>query len=1116
MKVTQPLQLNRLQEAAVKAQGKNILVSAGAGTGKTRVLVERFLHFVTTGQAQVTDILALTFTEKAANEMKKRILDRCGELGLEGPRRSFESAYISTLHAFAARLLREHPVEAGVDPDFRVIESIETVFLKDQVLENLFETHCRAGTELFELLRVYGEGKIRSGLLAVHEAARQSGQTLEEFFSALPARDEAAELLSASRVILENLRALEEKETAEGWERLLKESSWTWETVEKFRLWRQGFSRKRGKKGESYWPEVKRAADEYLAVRMEAFAKPWREKFEKLALLFEGSYEARKRERGFLDFEDLEIRAVRLFSRATPVHAKLLGRYREKFKHILIDEFQDTNALQMKLISLLSSGNNLFFVGDYKQSIYAFRGAEPSLFLEREREHKVEDGPGAFIPLYENFRTAPGVLNFVNSFFSRLWEEEGFKFEPLEACGKHTEEGAVELLVVRPEERESLDSARMREAELIAERMLSLREQGIPYGHMAVLFQAMTHVALYEQALKKRGIPSYVMSGGGFYHQPEIRDMISYLGFLENPLADIPLAAALRSPLFQVRDNTLFWIADAAKAADRERGPVTPLFYGVEKVLQSGVLPEEEMKKVRFFQTVTAEMLGLKDRLKLTELLDLILERTSYELTMLADPQGARRYANLRKLMNLARQFEVFEPLPLGAFLQAVKRLETQGVRESEAQIEAEAGGEAVRLLTIHRSKGLEFEAVFAADLGRERQSPDTKTILADSGRGYAMQIRNETSLDWENPAGWNETDERLTRKDKEEWKRLLYVAMTRAKTRLVLSGVYKEKKKEKELFSDMSSWMDWLMCSELENVRVAESVQADPVSKKKSLAEKSDLKKSFGDFDAAKVREKIPAKAKKAAAAEAQALLKSLERLPPSPSRVIHLPVSAYAAYAKSPLDYWRAYEVGISEDIHEKPAEIVSASPDESPSPADFGTAMHRALELLDFRKADDEALDRVAREAFRAFSPAVQKEGRVILEAFRGSALFSRLASSRRLLREIPFILRERHGLIHGVIDVLFQEGDGRWHVLDYKTAAGSDEKLLSSGYETQIKLYAHAVYQILGAAPASGILYFLKNDWQHEVLLGEKDYGPLELEVRALQDSILKCSGREVFK
>jgi ATP-dependent helicase/nuclease subunit A len=176
------MELTKTQQLAVKATGKNILVSAGAGTGKTRVLVERFLHFVTTGQVPVTEILALTFTEKAANEMKSRIQTRLAELGLELARRELESAYISTIHAFAARLLREHPVEAGVDPDFRVIEAEESDLLKEQALDEVIETHCEGASDAFELLRVYGEPAIRGGLVKVLGAARQEGKTLAEFF----------------------------------------------------------------------------------------------------------------------------------------------------------------------------------------------------------------------------------------------------------------------------------------------------------------------------------------------------------------------------------------------------------------------------------------------------------------------------------------------------------------------------------------------------------------------------------------------------------------------------------------------------------------------------------------------------------------------------------------------------------------------------------------------------------------------------------------------------------------------------------------------------------------------------------------------------------------------
>ncbi|MBU3758607.1 MAG: hypothetical protein FGM27_01610 [Candidatus Omnitrophica bacterium] len=1115
------MKLNRFQELAVRAKGKNILVSAGAGTGKTRVLVERFLHFVEQGEASVTEILALTFTEKAANEMKQRILDRCSELGMESERRSLESAYISTLHAFAARVLREHPVEAGIDPDFRVIEAEESESLKEQILDSLFEEHCRQGSRFFDLLRNFGDAGLRSGILSVDEAARQAGLKMSEFFVQRAARPALEESEEAARLIAQNLLHLGETQRLEIWEKIRAcAPSWNWQAAQDFKSWRSGFSRKKGKKGENYWSGIKEASDHWYALRLEEAAAPLRACFEELAVFFEAAYEAKKRERGLLDFDDLEIGAVRLFSRPTPVHAKLLDRYRRKFKHILIDEFQDTNALQMKLIHCLSAGGNLFFVGDYKQSIYAFRGAEPELFRNKELEHKAEGGEGVFIPLNENFRTSYRILDFVNQFFSSLWGEDAQKaFEPLAASGDHPDPGKAELLVIRQGDKESAASARMREADQLALKILELRGSGQPFGHMAILLQSMTHVALYEQALKHRGIPSYVMAGGGFYHQPEIKDMMSYLAFLENPLADIPLAAALRSPLFQVSDDSLFWIAESAKSSDSGKTSSSPLYGGVSKALESGRLRTEEAAKIRFFQSVTGELLGLKDRLKLTELFDRILERTSYELTLLSDPRGARRYANLRKLMSLARQSEAFEPLPLGAFLASVRRLETQGVRESEAQIETESGGDAVRILTIHRAKGLEFETVFAADIGREKHAPESKTFLSESRRGYEMKILNPLTGELESPAGWLLADSRLEAKDSQERERLLYVAMTRAKKRLILSGFFKEParngKKEKDK-DHAQSWMQVLLGRAWDGLEVIEGVRSGRAEAEKPLAEKLELQKAFGGFDAAVLRERIPGSIRRQMDAEASEILERIKPLEQRSERMLHLPVSAYAAYAKDPHEYWRAYEVGLSEDLEEKPAETALLLPEDSPSPADFGTAMHRALEVLDFRKADAEELDRAAREAFRAFSPEVQSQGRGLLDFFRASDVFKRLAQAKRVHREIPFVLREKHGMIHGVIDVLFQDARGDWHVLDYKTAEGSPEKLAQSGYVTQIRIYAHAVFQLLGRAPASGILYFLKNAWEHRTLFSAEDKFLLENEVGLLQDQMMACSSREIFK
>ena len=449
----------------------------------------------------------------------------------------------------------------------------------------------------------------------------------------------------------------------------------------------------------------------------------------------------------------------------------------------------------------------------------------------------------ARISLLENFRTAPCALNFINLFFGELWKEDSFPFENLIAKAAEDSRAGAELLCVELSEKESLASGRFREADLIADRILELHEEGVSYGAIAVLFQAMTEIGIYEQALKKRSIPYFALSGTGFYHQPEIRDLVSYLSFLENPLADIPLAASLRSPLFQVTDNTLFWLAQYAKREDEN----APLYHGVKEFQRIPQITAAEKEKLFFFEHLAAELLEIKDRLKIAELVDLILAKTSYELTALAASQGVRRYANLKKLGNLARHLEGREPMTLGAFLRTLKRLEVQEVKETEAQVEAEQSGRVVRLSSIHRAKGLEFPVVFVADLGRTRRSSESTAAIAEAGRGYALCVRNEITLEWEKPRKWLQIYEAVSRKEREEWKRLFYVAMTRAKQKLILSGVYKEKKEEKDSFYEMSSWMDWVIklsshaC--FENVSIHKGGKAGPGKPKAVLAEREEIR---------------------------------------------------------------------------------------------------------------------------------------------------------------------------------------------------------------------------------------------------------------------------------
>lgn len=1087
------------QKKAVQVTGKNILVSAGAGTGKTHMLVERILHILKTQKALITELLVLTFTEKAANEIKTRLSKELRILNMEQSRRDLEKAAISTFHSFASRLLKEHPIEAAVDPEFRVIETEQSELLKEEAFQETIKKIHEDKADAFELLADYGEETVREGVYKIFTAARHEGKTLEQFFFDNDRkRNEICEAKEKElpRTAEKLLRKLEEID-ANGWQRFLQSKEWDWKKVQAFREWNAPYAAKR-KEG---WKEWRELLKDLVSLRIQFLAAPWEKRLEQMAFEFERLYDGKKKEEGWLDFDDLQMKAVRLFSGEQLVSKKLRERYQKQFRWILIDEFQDTNFLQMRFAELLSTGDNLFMVGDYKQSIYGFRGAEPRIFLEKENLYKKNDD-GQLIFLSESFRSEPAVLDFANRFFKVLWEEDHFPFEPLVPKRKQmVAEPVVEVLVTEMSEEEDKEHARMREARTIAARIQELHEkQGIPYGDVAVLFQAMTLSGIYEDALKTAGIPYFIVAGRGFYEQPEIQDMICFLNHLEKPFQDIPLAATLRSPLFHITDDTLFWLSRYAKAQNAGN----PLFHAVQDLTAIKEISEEQLKLLRFFVTLTQELQALKDRISIADLIDRILQKTGYELSVLADPLGVRRFANLKKLMAIARDYETHERIPLAVFLNILKRLKAQEVRESEAPIALETGADAVRVMSIHAAKGLEFETVFVADMGHQGNYGGSKAVIAHAADGYGLRVRNERNLEMETPYFYQVLDQAIKKREDEEWKRLLYVAITRAKSRLFLSGVYEEKKKPKELFSEMSSWMDWAV-SIGESLKVRMTYDADKGAG--FPAQKFSIKKE----GIAQVLEKISKKpVSKLETLRAQSLTSEKERFL---SRTIDLPVSAYVLFQKDPQAFWRVYQIGWTVEGHEEVSEEPKGEEGEV-SAADFGTAMHSLFEYMDFRNPEKclgvDFLGRI----FSGFGKKAVPEVRKLVEGFAASPVFKQLQKAKRIEREVDFVLNERHGLIHGKVDALFEDEKGEWYILDYKTAVGDEDAARESGYQLQMEIYALAAKKILKIPIHSGMIYYLKNQKVVTLPLQTYDFDKLEKKIDDLQERILDYSNKRI--
>ncbi len=1141
------MKLTPSQKKAVSALGKHTLISAGAGTGKTRVLVERVFNLVTRHSVPLSEILVLTFTEKAAGEIKQRLSRRFQEEKRLQARQDLESAAISTFHSFAARLLREHPVEAGVDPDFRVFENEEAELLKEEALDDCITRLFSSGggsalggetpAPAFQFFERQGEAAAREAILHVYHTARQEGLSLAAYFSKWkPARAEKVrEFESQILQQSDNLTApIAKSIDLEAWKKWLAQKEWSWLDAENFDVWIKTFGRS------SKLTPWKDFAREWATYRLEPFAEEALTWLEQVVLMFETVYTQKKQTQNGLDFDDLQVRAIELLKENTAGSRIVLNALRRQFKHIFVDEFQDTSYLQMEFVQFLMSSAEVFLVGDYKQSIYAFRGAEPRLFLETGKAFADSDA-ALCIPLVDNFRSRLSVLDFANTFFARLWEEDKFPFEPLvmkkESAEKEITGEKPELIIVPvSDEGGGKEEARFREGTAIAARIQELKTQGVPYGDMAVLFSAMTHSALYEYALRRAGVPYVSVSGMSFYDQPEIRDLMSLLECLQNPLSDVPLAALLRSPFVQISDETLFWIAERAKSKNEKN----PLCEGLSKFREISEIAVAEKQKLESFWNYFQNWRKRKDANRLSDLLEEAVDKTGYAVWALAQPGGVRRYGHIRKFIQLARRQEGRGKLSIHSFLGLMRRLQFQEVRASDT---AAAGEDiqAVKLMTIHAAKGLEFPVVFVSDLGRERNRSENHPALAVPHAGYAMRVKNPLTGENERTYSFNQLDLIRKKQDDDERKRLFYVAVTRAENKLILSGVWDPPKKEKENYSDMASWMDWVIRSRdllQEKLPAAALGEVSPPAHQAS-AEKPQFQILLRDVLAEK---EFASVAEADLPEEAVRVMKRIQSVKPSEfAKVIDLPVSAYVLFAKDPEQFWSVYGRGWSlpsfnsglpasrqadvptanlssssselsstaSDI-DKEDRIIEAIAEEPGIPAedaaDFGIRMHRALEFLDWeqpgRSVESVNLDRV----FAGFSEAKRAEAAGILTGFLETDLFKEIRRSKLVRRELDFVINARRGLIDGVIDVLFQNQDGSFTVLDYKTAEGDAEKVIQRGYDLQIQIYGLAASKILKQPVSRGQVYFLKNHCAVDVPLD--DFAKIEADVNELQLKLLE--------
>jgi len=1030
-------ELNAQQLAAVEATGE-VFVSAGAGTGKTAVLVERFVRAVCDQGLDVDSILVITYTRRAAGELRTRIRAELARRGRHDLARELDGAWISTIHGFCLRLLKVYPFAAGLDPRFRELDDAQGAVLRSEAFQKALAEFCSAGEpDRLRLLATYGASGLRRMLTGVYETLRSAGRDLELGVGERPdLAERIEELREAARALPDEtaaqLLALLERDSRP--DRLLDLSG--------FRL--------RADRAVAY--EEARHAVEQAA--LDEAASRDRDLLQELLERFAASYAAEKARESALDFEDLQLHARDLLRD----HADIREREALRFRSIMVDEFQDTNRLQCELIDLLAAaGAELFYVGDEFQSIYGFRHADVRVFRER-RERAAQ-----LLPLTLNYRSRPEVLAAVNELFGSHFGDE---FQPLAAAAEFPDPvfgNPVELLVTdKAAYHETGVHWRRAEARAIARRVRELVDSGAATaGEIVVLFAAGTDAEVYEQELRRAGLPTYRATGKGYFGQQQVVDLLAYLRLLQNRYDDRALVTVLASPFVGVSNDALALLRRAA--------PKRPMFTGLERSLPPD-LSERDARLLRAFRQRYDRLAEALPRLSLERLCERVVSEHDYDLAVLALWDGRRRYANMRKLARLARSYEELRGPDVEGFVGFVGEQEALGAHQLEAVAEEE-GADAVRLLTIHAAKGLEFEVVIVADAGRDKAPPSPDEILALSDGRFGFRVADPVTTKRRGAFDYEEVKAARKAEDDAEKLRLYYVAMTRARQRLIVSGAI-----DREKAADASTPIGWVL-GRLEADAELEAAGDMPLEIVRNDAHLLVRVDRYREADWQDTPSAADVPAREAGQLE---LFTALEQLapasapelaplvvPPEPPlhRARRLSFTALSTFEQCSYKYYARYALGMKE--------LPVAGRGPGLSATDIGSIVHGLLEAIDLaapvvpeieiEHATEEELERV-----RAF-----------VTAYCESDLARRVAALPGATTERPFTFEHDGVLVHGFLDVLHIE-DGRALVVDYKTnmlGESSPEAIVEHDYRLQRLVYALACFRA-GADEVEVVYHFLE--------------------------------------
>lgn len=1233
------------QRQVMELRGRNLLVSAAAGSGKTAVLVERIIRKITDAErpVDIDQLLVVTFTNAAAAEMRERIGLAIGKALEEQPdsvhlqrqQTLLHNAQITTIHSFCLFVIRNYFHRIEMDPDFRVAEEGELKLLKSDVMDGVLQKYYEEADPQFLAL---------SETIATGKTDQPLKDTILKLFSFAMSYPWAEEWLEGCRKpfhveSLEELEALPLAEALEDylgnlaaqWARqmrqccqislmedgpnayaaLLQQEAEAMEKIAGCRAYQEYYRHIRSlsfgrlpalrkfagdlakkervqKLRNEVKASVKKISEQFFFQSPEQMvadikrSRPAADMLIEVTLAFGRAFSEKKREKNMLDFNDLEHFALRiLVDEETHAPSRTAEELRRNYEEIMIDEYQDSNNVQEAILRAVSAeaegGHNIFMVGDVKQSIYRFRMARPELFMEKYNTYTLEESENQRVDLHKNFRSRPQVLETVNDIFSRIMcpdigdiaydekaalfpgaafpegepgmfgarllvidseedktEEKPYGVKDAQASGQELKAPELEARAVGTEIR------RMMEAQLVKEEGAGGQDglRPLRYSDIVILLRSLGSWAdTFVKVLGEMGIPVRAASGTGYFSALEVQTALNLLKILDNPRQDIPLAAVLASPIVgltgeelaiirvQFPEEEFFQAVMHYMPVGQGAEPETEGNAGVSNDAGASGLTGKPRQKLQSFLLLLQKYRRKISYTPIHQLLFEILEETGYQAYVYALPGGEVKKANLEMLVEKAIAYENTSYRGLFHFIRYMEQLQKYEVDFPVADGDEAGAGDVVRVMSIHRSKGLEFPIVFVSGLGRMFNNQDVRErVVLHPRLGIGMD-----AVDWKRRLRTPGLTRRLLARkaameNTGEELRILYVALTRAKEKLILTGVLKKAEEKLEELGiavrtpEGASIIDAEASAEiyagdgqgavsfLKRLNASTFLQfilmacaAYPGKYPAILYKRDDLALAEAEHEAgeeltriellARLRQPAPEWEEKVAGRLGYVYPYEEESTMRTKVSVSELKHRAMDRLLEEEMADRIARPLPQGQEEHYVPAFMDGVR--EENMGAKRGTAMHRVLECYDFTREPDSLEEQLCqmREQKKIEGEMLALVSLPDIRKFLESSLGERMqqaAHAGKLYREKPFVMGkpakealEESGseellLIQGIIDVFFEEEDGIV-LLDYKTDSVRNAKELADRYRTQMELYQEAVERALGKKVKEKILY-----------------------------------------